>query len=83
MNKRGHGWEIGIAISMIVLTIAGISAILSEGNKVYVGDKISMHYYDYSQCSEKVDNLTKSNVIIFDSENQAQTSGFTKSDTCG
>ncbi len=77
MNKRGVIAEVVIATSMIIITLVGVIYVLTESNKIIVGD-ISTHlYYEYSKCPNDIQKISEKNKIILSSENKAVEEGFT------
>ena len=82
MDKKGILIESIFAGIILSLTIAGTFLVLTQGQHIYVGDSENKQVYDYSKCKEQVDKISLSNQVVFNSVEEAESSGYVISEGC-
>lgn len=78
MDKKGQVLEVSVAVGVIVITLFSVYSVANKTDDIYFGDSMTKIYYEYPNCSNKIESIPKANVVVFQTEEQAINSGYTK-----
>ena len=76
MNNRGQVVEFIFASIVIGITLFSVYTTINEGTKIYVGDKSEKVYYEYSKCEDMIKAISEENLIVFNSQDEANKESY-------
>jgi hypothetical protein len=81
MNKKGVFLEIG-ALIIIIITSVGLIVTAMNSSTLIVGDSSTHKYFSYYKCKTQANQITESNLVIFNSEQDATQKGYNATQGC-